>query len=215
MPRQYAAISPVLNHPGCLKVVSRAKGKELSWQTPDEAGDEWFMQEHGLKKGEFEKMHEIKKSPKFIILAHILAMAVRDQEKVVVYSQGLKTLDIIEWFLRSSDWKKHVGSLRLSFPSLKLGGWKKGEDFLRMDGSTDSGKRGSLVDKFNKDRQIKVFTISSLAGGIGINLVSLYCSCLSRFVYRCNTNGLTFIHFPTVLGLCCGHLRQPFQPVYI
>jgi hypothetical protein len=213
MPRQYAAISPLLNHPGCLKVARRGKSKELSWHTPDEAGDEWFMNDYGLKNGEFEKMHEIKKSPKFILLAHILAMAVRDKDKVLVYSQGLKTLDIIEWFLISPDWKKHVNSLRESFPNLKLGDWKKGKDFLRIDGSTDSGRRGSLVDKFNNDGQIKVFTISSLAGGIGINLVSLYCARLWMPLavgVPHNTTCLTFILFPTVLSLCCGHLRQPF-----
>jgi CW-type Zinc Finger len=174
MPRQYAAIAPVLNHPGCLKVAKHGRGKELAWKTADAAGDEWFMDNGGLKNREFEKMHEVRKSPKLIIFAHILAKAVADEDKLLVYSKDLATLDIIEWFLSSPDWKKHVHSLRESFPTLKLGGWKKGKDFVRIDGSIESGKRGCLVDKFNNDGQIKVFTISSLAGGIGINLVSLF-----------------------------------------
>ena len=44
---------------------------------------------------------------------------------------------------------------------------------LRIDGSVDSGRRGELVDSFNKEDDIKAFLISSLAGGIGINLVSV------------------------------------------
>lgn len=48
----------------------------------------------------------------------------------------------------------------------------KGRDFLRIDGSVDSGRRGDLVDDFNCSEDTKAFLISSLAGGIGINLCS-------------------------------------------
>lgn len=57
-------------------------------------------------------------------------------------------------------------------PSLDLGKWKKNTDYLRIDGSTESGKRGHRVDTFNGNKNIRVFLISSVAGGVGINLVS-------------------------------------------
>ena len=70
-------------------------------------------------------------------------------------------------------WTKQIDSLKeLEKKFGKLGGWKKGNDYLRIDGSTDSGRRGDLIDKFNSNEDIKLFLISSLAGGIGINLVS-------------------------------------------
>ena len=80
---------------------------------------------------------------------------------------------MIESLLGSEDWKRHVGSLKESFPQTKLGGWEKNKDYLRIDGSIESGKRGTLVDTFNKNEDVRVFLISSIAGGLGINLVSL------------------------------------------
>ncbi|CAB9521770.1 ISWI chromatin-remodeling complex ATPase ISW2 [Seminavis robusta] len=166
----YASIAPALNYPGCLKLIKGCRGKALTWKESMDKGDPSWL--GGLKPSEFKGMHEARNSPKLIMLAHIVALAVRDGHKTLVYSHDLKTLDIIEWFLQQPDWSKHAHSLKNLFSELKLGGWKKDQDYLRMDGSTNSGKRGYLVDKFNTDVQVKVFVISSRAGGIGINLCS-------------------------------------------
>jgi SNF2 family DNA or RNA helicase len=143
----------------------------MSWKSEDAAAGEWFM-EKGINEREFETMHEAKKSPKLIMLAHIVTLASRNGDKTLVYSKDLKTLDIVEWFLRQRNWKVHVDSLS-QFKD-QLGGWKKGQDFVRIDGSVDSGRRGDLVDEFGATEKIKVFLISSLAGGIGINLVRIF-----------------------------------------
>lgn len=94
-------------------------------------------------------------------------------KKTLVYSKCLKTLDLIEGFLKSKDWGKQVKSLDDQFPNVKLGGFKKNRDFLRIDGSTDPGKRGNLVNDFNGNSNFRVFLISPVAGGLGINLVSI------------------------------------------
>ena len=44
--------------------------------------------------------------------------------------------------------------------------------FLRLDGSTPVESRLDLIDEFNADFDIKVFMISTKAGGLGINLTS-------------------------------------------
>ena len=150
--RKYHTISPMLNHPGCLML---AKGD----------GSKWLRD--ASKPQDLEKLQETWRSPKFIILAHILAKANELREKTLVYSKCLKTLNLMCKFLESRDWRRQIGSL-----TGKLGGWKKNEDYLRIDGSTESGKRGALVDTFNKNDSVRVFLISSIAGGIGINLVS-------------------------------------------
>jgi hypothetical protein len=120
----YATLHPLLNHPGCLKLSKRKKGKELTWKSLDEAEDEWYI-EAGLKDKEFASMHEAKNSPKLIILAHIIAFALLYGDKTLIYSDNLGTLDIIEWFLSQDDWRKHAHSLGRydQFKSLKLGGW--------------------------------------------------------------------------------------------
>ena len=97
-------------------------------------------------------------------------MADELKEQVIVFSKCLKTLDLVERLLQVQDWQKEVGSLDYYHGK---GGWKRGKDYLRIDGSVESGKRGTIIDSFNKDKAgVRAILISSLAGGIGINLVS-------------------------------------------
>eukprot|EP00977_Amphora_coffeiformis_P020487 scaffold8306_cov171-Amphora_coffeaeformis.AAC.4 len=150
--KKYHAISPVLNHPGCMNF-----SHNQAWMWDEDQ----------------EKMKEAWKSPKFIILVHILAMADQLGEKTLVYSKCLETLNMIEHFLKSPDWKKQIASLKDTFDGASgLENWKKNRDYLRIDGNTDPGKRGHLVDTFNNHERVRVFLISSIAGGIGINLTS-------------------------------------------
>jgi SWI/SNF-related matrix-associated actin-dependent regulator 1 of chromatin subfamily A len=44
--------------------------------------------------------------------------------------------------------------------------------FLRLDGSTPVAERQDLIDEFNDDDSIRVFLLSTRAGGLGINLTS-------------------------------------------
>jgi transcriptional regulator ATRX len=76
-------------------------------------------------------------------------------EKVIVFSQFVFTLDLIESFLKH--WKS-------SFLSTL--------EYFRFDGSTDAIKRAKYVNEFNNpDSRVKLFLISTKAGGIGINLI--------------------------------------------
>ena len=43
---------------------------------------------------------------------------------------------------------------------------------MRLDGSTPVESRLDLIDEFNADFDIKVFMVSTRAGGLGINLTS-------------------------------------------
>jgi ATP-dependent helicase STH1/SNF2 len=50
---------------------------------------------------------------------------------------------------------------------LKMMGWK----YLRLDGGTKTDERALHVQQFNaKDSEIKVFILSTRAGGLGLNL---------------------------------------------
>lgn len=50
---------------------------------------------------------------------------------------------------------------------LKMMGWK----YLRLDGGTKTEERAGHVSAFNaKDSEIKVFILSTRAGGLGLNL---------------------------------------------
>ncbi|KAL3910583.1 MAG: hypothetical protein SGARI_002053, partial [Bacillariaceae sp.] len=159
----------MLNHPGNLKLEKGGCGTKLKCRKPP--GPPWLV-ENGLKDRQYKSLEHSRNAPKLILAAHGIAKAVELGEKILVSSKCLKTLDIFEHFLSSPDWKSHIGSLKKNFPNTKLGGWKKGQEYVRVDGAVQSGKRGILIDKFNSDdAHLKVFLISSEAGGIGINLV--------------------------------------------
>lgn len=54
----------------------------------------------------------------------------------------------------------------------KWGPWRKGRDYLRIDGSTTTSERQARVDEFNRKKsQSKLFMLTT-AGAVGINLVA-------------------------------------------
>ncbi|KAF7822971.1 Switch 2 [Senna tora] len=70
-------------------------------------------------------------------------------DKILLFSYSVRMLDILEKFLI-----------------------RKGYCFSRLDGSTPTNLRQSLVDDFNSSPSKQVFLISTRAGGLGLNLVS-------------------------------------------
>lgn len=80
-------------------------------------------------------------------------------------------MDFLSDVLTQDDWPSRVSSLAAAFPGHSIGGWKNGKEFLRIDGQTSAGNRGDLITRFNED-SVRLFLISSRAGGIGINLCS-------------------------------------------
>lgn len=118
------------------------------------------------------QLKDVNNGNKCVLLLHILMQAHALGEKTLVFSQSLKTLDFLSEVLAQKEWTSLVPSLQTSFPGRKMGGWRQGVDYLRIDGSTGSGERGELIKDFSADDNIKLFLISSLAGSLGINLVS-------------------------------------------
>jgi SNF2 family DNA or RNA helicase len=102
---------------------------------------------------------------KLYILLQILAHSQSLGDKVVVFSQCLKSLDFIEQVLMSKDWGRYCQGFE---KCEDLGGWRKGVEYLRIDGGTKSSERGDLVAKFDEKLEAnKLFLISIEAGGLG------------------------------------------------
>ncbi|CAK9314757.1 unnamed protein product [Citrullus colocynthis] len=70
-------------------------------------------------------------------------------DKILLFSYSVRMLDILEKFIV-----------------------RKGYSFARLDGSTPTSLRQTLVDDFNSSPSKQVFLISTRAGGLGLNLVS-------------------------------------------
>jgi ERCC4-related helicase len=179
----YTALRPIHNHPGCLMLSSDKTSQTNASKKDNEnnyaglgggeatSSSSWWM--NLFKKESPEKLKEVENGFKIVLLLHILTISERLGDKVLVFSQCLKTLDFIEEVLARANWSEHVSSLASSFPGKQMGSWKKGTDYLRIDGDINSAERGGLVDQFNngeKNGDIRAFLISSKAGGMGINL---------------------------------------------
>eukprot|EP00521_Asterionellopsis_glacialis_P009627 CAMPEP_0195287036 /NCGR_PEP_ID=MMETSP0707-20130614/4268_1 /TAXON_ID=33640 /ORGANISM="Asterionellopsis glacialis, Strain CCMP134" /LENGTH=846 /DNA_ID=CAMNT_0040346755 /DNA_START=56 /DNA_END=2596 /DNA_ORIENTATION=- len=139
--------------------------------------DQWWEPVANKKGVEF---CDIKHGYKVVLLLQVLAHAQAIDDKVVVFSKCLRTLDFIESIL-NLDWGSRLRRF-VSIPSIEgLTSWQKNIDYLRIDGAVSACQRGELVTSFNEDAGLlpenreavetsKLFLISIEAGGIGINL---------------------------------------------
>lgn len=84
-------------------------------------------------------------SPKFVRLRSILPELIGKGHRILIFSQWTKVLDLMGHLLDSLQLSNH----------------------LRLDGQTAVSERQDLIDKFTNDPSIKVFLLSTRAGGLG------------------------------------------------
>uniref|UniRef100_A0A8C8A3P6 DNA helicase n=1 Tax=Oryzias sinensis TaxID=183150 RepID=A0A8C8A3P6_9TELE len=110
-------------------------------------------------------------SGKLTLLFEILRMAEEVEDKVLVFSQSLISLDLIEDFLELSCKDENV-----IFQCLCKGEgkWYRNIDYYRLDGSTNAVTRKKWAEDFNdtSNTRGRLFLISTRAGSLGINLVA-------------------------------------------
>ncbi|KAL7464196.1 hypothetical protein ACHAXS_004533 [Conticribra weissflogii] len=149
---------------------SARKVEETSTATPTEAWYESFAQK--AQQSDVD-VKSIANGGKIVLLLQLLAHCDVIGDKVVVFSQCLRTLNYIEEVLQSPDWGGFVPFLNDGKVE-KIGGWRKNFEYLRIDGSVQSRERGELISAFNTTdtQQCKLFILSTKAGSLGINLVA-------------------------------------------
>jgi SWI/SNF-related matrix-associated actin-dependent regulator 1 of chromatin subfamily A len=79
----------------------------------------------------------------------IIAECQKNGKRMLLFSQFVMILDILQVALRHL----HIR-------------------YTRLDGSTKTDERQTLVDEFTDDSDITVFLLSTKAGGVGINLTA-------------------------------------------
>ena len=87
-------------------------------------------------------------SPKFVCLRKLLPELVGKGHRILIFSVWTNCLDLLTCLLDHMDMS-----------------------YLRMEGSTPVSERQGLIDRFNRDRSIPIFLLSTKACGLGINLV--------------------------------------------
>ncbi|KAG1122241.1 hypothetical protein G6F42_011665 [Rhizopus arrhizus] len=105
--------------------------------------EEKRIQHYSLKNQEWMDSGKIER------LKILLPKFKKEGNKVLIFSQYTKMLDILELVMETI-----------------------GISFLRLDGETKVMERQSLIDDFNENANINVFLLSTKAGGFGINLTS-------------------------------------------
>lgn len=101
----------------------------------------------------------VENSPKMELFLCILNESIKVDDRLLVFSQSLLTLNIIEKFLQ-----------RLKIPNTDVH-WAKNLNYFRLDGSTAALEREKLINEFNVNTNVKLFLVSTRAGSLGINLV--------------------------------------------
>jgi len=146
---------------------------------PDDFGD-GLENTPGAHKGwwnsfleEGEELDAIDFGNKMVLLMDILKESALIGDKVLVFSQSLLSLDLIEDFLarvNTEDGDDGGGGAMADY----LDTWIPGKDYYRMDGSTSAETRKIWCKSFNKttSHRMRLFLISTKAGGLGINLVA-------------------------------------------
>jgi ATP-dependent DNA helicase len=104
--------------------------------------------EEHLKKEHSKEITEW--SGKMLLLDRLLTALLNGDHKVLIFSQMTSMLDII------CDWLEFDKKL----------------PFCRIDGDVSLADRQAQIEMFNKDPNIKVFLLSTRAGGLGINLTA-------------------------------------------
>jgi transcriptional regulator ATRX len=140
-----------------------------------------------------ESKYDIELSGKFLILKFILDKCAEIGDKILLFSRSLYTLTHIEKFLKhlqiqnEKEYQKQCESRRQLRELLASNEdndqisneqipepieWIRDRDYFRMDGQTEVITRKRYAKAFNDmtNLRARVFLISTLAGGIGINL---------------------------------------------
>jgi len=101
----------------------------------------------------------VENSNKLQIFLGILEESLAVDDRILLFSQSLFTLNLIEEFLR----RKELSAAEEP--------WQPGLNYFRLDGSTSALERERLINNFNTNTRIKLFLVSTRAGSLGVNLV--------------------------------------------
>ncbi|KAI5093732.1 helicase ARIP4 isoform X1, partial [Silurus meridionalis] len=111
------------------------------------------------------QMGVLENSAKMVLLFHLIEESVSRGDKILVFSQSLSTLSVIESFLA-------VRPMPMKMANQKQN-WLRGINYYRLDGSTSATERERLINQFNDPANSTawVFLLSTRAGCLGVNLI--------------------------------------------
>ncbi|XP_074644107.1 helicase ARIP4-like [Tubulanus polymorphus] len=105
----------------------------------------------------------LQNSGKFVILFEMIREILAFGDKLLIFSQSLMTLNLIE---------EYLGKTRVPVPGC-VENWVRNKHYFRLDGSTSGIDREKLINMFNnpESTDLHLFLLSTKAGCLGINLI--------------------------------------------
>uniref|UniRef100_A0A3P8TLN1 DNA excision repair protein ERCC-6 n=1 Tax=Amphiprion percula TaxID=161767 RepID=A0A3P8TLN1_AMPPE len=88
-----------------------------------------------------------KRSGKLIVVESLLRLWFKQGHRVLLFTQSRQMLHILEVFVRENDYS-----------------------YLKMDGTTTIASRQPLIARYNEDKSIFIFLLTTKVGGLGVNL---------------------------------------------
>ncbi|XP_029962437.1 DNA excision repair protein ERCC-6 isoform X2 [Salarias fasciatus] len=88
-----------------------------------------------------------KRSGKLIVVESLLRLWFKQGHRVLLFTQSRQMLDILEVFVTENNYS-----------------------YLKMDGTTTIGSRQPLIARYNEDKSIFIFLLTTKVGGLGVNL---------------------------------------------
>lgn len=112
----------------------------------------------------------LENSAKMVLLFHLIEESVRKGDKLLVFSQSLSTLTVIEDFLAKRPVPPSPSAPSRGRPNQN---WVRNLNYYRLDGSTTASERERLINQFNDPSNTSawVFLLSTRAGCLGVNLI--------------------------------------------
>ncbi|XP_078595278.1 helicase ARIP4-like isoform X2 [Branchiostoma floridae x Branchiostoma japonicum] len=105
---------------------------------------------------------------KMLLLFKIIEQSIRGGDKLLVYSQSLNTLSLIEEFLAKTPMPEPPNGFPHNIPLR----WAKNKTYYRLDGGTSGQDREKMINQFNvPNSPTWLFLLSTRAGCLGVNLV--------------------------------------------
>ncbi|KAF5890968.1 transcriptional regulator ATRX-like isoform X1, partial [Clarias magur] len=190
--QDFQILSLIWTHPWCLQLSDLNKGNKAKGEEPTSEQQNSNERETNSVETTPEEERSVLSGPpagwykefvsdidaeilghsgKLMLLMEILRCAEQQQDKVLVFSQSLVSLDLIETFLELADKAKKEGKARVYNGQRS---WVRHKDYYRLDGSTTATARKKWAQEFNNIRntRCRLFLISTRAGSLGINLVA-------------------------------------------
>ncbi|KAK6642872.1 hypothetical protein RUM43_004374 [Polyplax serrata] len=187
----YQALQRVWTHPYVLKqyedkyaeMVQQGKMKRGRKRKEDYDSDDM----NGSSDGEFnhwsryplswwtrfvsiDDVEDTRQGNKLVLLLKILNECEEAGEKLLLFTGSLYSLRMIEHFL------KRINRSEFENPSLcnMTSTWEENDDYVILTGQTSTKDRDLLCRRFNNknDVRLRLFLISTKAGGMGINLTA-------------------------------------------